>query len=110
MSDDPTRPGKNAGQISLRTIELRGPLPLTADQRRRARFLRFVVGKGWAEIAAALGRSEQDIRHALANARTRRKEPGRGTVNVSPATIEHLRSLQQPDEPMWQTVDRLLGL
>lgn len=103
-------PGKDAGQTSPRTIELRGPMPLTADQRRRARFLRFDMGMDYPDIAAAIGRSEPDVRHALANARTALQDPKRGTVNVSPAAIERLRLLQLPDEPMWQTVNRVLGI
>ncbi len=106
----PRTPGAYAGQISPQTIILRGPLPLNEEQRRWARFLRFDVGLDWPDIAAAIGRSEQDVRHALANARTRRGAPRRGTLNVSLAAIERFRSLQLPNEAMWQTVNRVMGV
>lgn len=103
-------PGKDAGQISVQTIKLRGPMPLTAAQRRRARFLRFEVGWDWPDIAADVGRSQQEVRHSLANARTLSPDPKRATVNVGPAAIERLRVLQRPGEAMWETMNRLLGI
>lgn len=110
MSILPKTPGPNCGLTSPRTLSARGPVPLSADQRRRARFLRFEAASDWPDIAADLGRTERDVRHSLANARSRRTNPPRGTVNVGPAAIERLRSLQQPGEPMWVTVNRLLGI
>lgn len=110
MATPPKRPGRNAGITSPRTLRARGPLPLTAEEREWARFLRFDAGWDWPDIAVEIGRSEQDIRHSLANARTRRADPPRGTVNVSPAAIEELRIRQLPGEPMWKTMNRILGI
>ena len=92
------------------TAHKRGPVPLTADERKRARFLRVDLNWDWPAIAADVGRSESDIRHSLATVRTRTAAPKRGTVNVSPALLDHLRSLQLPDEAMWETMNRLFGI
>ena len=105
------RPGQNAGKISERTVALRGPTALTEDQRNRARFLRFERGWDWPEIAADLGVTEQEVWYALATARTSRPTPPpRFTTNISPAAHEKLKQLQVPGEPMWKTVNRLVGI
>lgn len=104
------RPTKDAGLISPRTIIARGPMPLTAEQRRWAKFLRFEAHWDFPDVAIAVGRSEADVRHALANARTRRKTEPRVTVNVSPAAGAVFRAAALPDEPMWETVNRVLGI
>lgn len=104
------QPGKNAGQISVRTTVLRGPIPLTADQRRWARFLRFEVGLDWPDVVTATGRTERDIRHSLANARTPHVKPKRVAINVGPTAGDRLRAMQLPGEAMWQTVNRLLNI
>ena len=106
----PKRPGKNAGDVSARTLDRRGPMPLTAEQRRRARFLRFDVHWDWPLIVLDLGRSERDIRHSLASCRTPRTNPKRGTINVGLAALAELRARQLKGEAMWETVNRLLGL
>jgi hypothetical protein len=85
-------------------------MPLTAEERARARFLRFEAHHGWPDIAVAIGRSEEDIRHSLANARTRSPNPKRGTANLSPAALDHLKGQMLPGEALWQTVNRIFGL
>jgi hypothetical protein len=104
------RPGKNAGEMSSKTELLRGPLPLTKDQRAMARFLRFEVGKDWPDVASAVGRTIEEVRHALANARTAHNQRKRVTLNVSPALGELVESYQLPGEAMWQTMNRLFGV
>lgn len=105
------RPGRAAGKINPKTVHSRGSSPLTKPQRDRARFLRFDLHWDWPEISANLGRSERDIRHSLANARTVPSQPRkRVTENVSVAAHERLRTLQLPNEAMWQTVNRILGI
>lgn len=105
------RPGRRAGDINPETVHHRGPMPLTKPQRERARFLRFELDLDWSEISADLGRSEQDIRHSLANARTVPSHPRkRVTENVSLAAHERLRALQLPGEAMWKTINRVLGI
>ena len=106
----PTRPGMNAGEVGPRTLERRGPLPLTEAERAYARFLRFDVNMDWPDVATAVHRTEADVRHSLASARTRRTSPRRGTVNVGLAAIDRLRKLQSPGEPMWQVMNRVLGI
>lgn len=107
---DPKTPGTHAGDMNPLTGVLRGPMPLTADQRKRARFLRFTAHWDWPDIATDLGRSEQDIRHSLANARTTRSDPSRGTMNVSIAAYDWFKAHQLPGESMWQTVNRIVGV
>jgi len=104
------RPAPDAGLISPRTVAARGPIPLTADQRRHAKFLRFEVGLDFPAVAAAIGRSEAEVRHSLANARTRRSVEKRVTANISPAAAAHLRRIALPGEPVWQTINRVFGI
>ena len=110
MSVDPKIPGPHAGDMNPLTGILRGPMPLTADQRKRAKSLRFNQKWDWPDIAADLKRSQQDIQHSLANARTPRTNPARGTANISLAALDKIKAQQLPDEAMWETVNRLMGV
>ena len=110
MQFDPKVPGPHAGEVSPRTLASRSPISLTDEQRSRAKFLRFGEGWDWCDIAADLGRSEADIQHSLANARSRQGEPHRRSLNVSVAAAESLRKLAHPGEPAWKTVNRILGI
>lgn len=91
------------------TSLLRGPMPLTAAERKIAKRLRL-TGMGWPMIASAIGRSEDDVRHGLATIRTRHTIPARGTLNVSTEAKAQIESLQLPKEAVWETVNRLLGI
>ena len=88
---------------------MRGPVPLTADQRRRAKSMRL-KNIEFAAIAAILSRSEADVRHSLATVRTRREDPPRLTINVSPAAKDRFDKLRHPGEAMWETVNRVVGI
>lgn len=103
------KPGVDAGKISAHTQEVRGPMPLTADQRRRAKSMRLKAFD-FPMIAAILGRSETDVRHGLATVRTRRDDPTRATLNVSPAAKEQLDKLRHPGEAIWETFNRVIGI
>ena len=85
-------------------------MPLRADQRRQAKSLRE-RGFEWADVAAAIGRTEGDIRHALANARTPSPNPKRATLNVSLESYEaFLTKYRVPGEKVWETFNRLMGV
>jgi hypothetical protein len=68
------------------------------------------AGVDWPVIAISLGRLEKDVRHGLATVRTHRSNPTRATLNISPAAMEEIKKLQHPGEPMWETVNRLVGV
>jgi hypothetical protein len=110
LTFDPKTPGPNAGQMSAYTATLRGPLPLTPYERRRARYLRVYRGWDWPDIAREIGRTEEDIKHSLATLRTLRRDPARWTANLTIAARDRIRMLQYPGETIWQTVNRLVGV
>ena len=84
-------------------------MPLTADQRRRAKAMRL-KDFDFAVIAALLSRTEADVRHGLATVRTPRDDPPRVTLNISPAAKQRLDTLRHPGEAMWETINRVVGI
>ncbi len=101
-------PGSGAGDMSLRTQLLRPAIGLTEKQVTQARTLR----RGGAEpsaIAEAMGLPLEEVEKALVQMRSRRPETTRGTLNVTLAAHRLVMSERQGDEPLWQTMDRLLS-
>ena len=99
----------DAGDTHPHTIELRAPVTLTPEQKQQARAWREVGLEFW-EIAVEMGLSEQEVQLALATLRCKRADPPRISLNVSPAAAEFFKHRQLPGEPMWKTVNRILGL
>ena len=101
-------PGSGAGDMSHRTQLLRPAIGLTEKQVTQARKLR----RGGAEpstIAEAMGAPLEEVEKALVQMRSRRPETTRGTLNVTLAAHRLVLSERQGDEPLWQTMDRLLS-
>lgn len=102
-----TPPGPHAGDMSPLTKVLRPRLGLTPEQCREARRLRR-ARQEIASIAAALGAAEEDVRHALAAMRTKKRDASRRSLNVTLAAHEFVAREAVEGESRWQTVDRLL--
>jgi hypothetical protein len=106
----PTRgPRPFAGMMNPLTNHLRGPVPLKAYERKRAKALRQ-AGWDFPDIAIEIGRSEKDVRHSLATIRTSPSKPARGTINVTLDLYAYLKGLQLPGEAMWETMNRQFGV
>lgn len=107
----PRPPAPNCGEVSPLTEALRPFIGLPkemADQARRLK--RRYHALTTTEIAARLGGvSEQAVRQALATMRTRASGPTRRTLNVGVLEYEFVEAHRLPDEPLWQTVNRLLN-
>jgi len=102
-----TPPGPHAGDMSPLTRILRPPLGLSVEQCQEARRLRR-AGHEIADIAAAVGASEDNVRQALAAMRTKKRGATRRTLNVTLAAHEFVSGEAVAGESYWQTVDRLL--
>jgi hypothetical protein len=96
--------GAHAGDTAKATLAI-----LTPEQRRRAKQWRQTGLEIW-EVAEEMGLPEDAVALALANVRTKRGDPPRATLNVSPAAAELVKCAQRPGEPIWMTVNRLLGI
>lgn len=99
----------NAGEMNRQTERLRAPIKLTDEQRQQAKEWRKVGLDFW-EIAEEMKLDENDIKHAVANIRMKRINPPRRSLNVSIAAAELVDRMKWPDEAVWQTVNRLLGI
>ena len=84
-----------------------GLSPERCDLARRAK--RVNPDATPAEIAAQLGAAEADVVLALATLRSRNPRRTRGTINGTLEAEDLIRREGRNDEPVWQTLDRLLG-
>lgn len=100
-------PGSGSGEMSQRTAALRPPIALTPEEAGKARALRR-KGADPAAIAAHFGVPVEEVEKALVQMRSRRPETTRGTLNVTLAAHRFVLGERQGDEPMWQTMDRLV--
>ena len=100
-------PGSGSGEMSRRTQALRPSIALTPAEAGRARSLRR-RGDEPAAIAARFGVSIEEVEKALVQMRSPRPETTRGTLNVTLAAHRFVMGERQGDEPLWQTIDRLL--
>ena len=100
-------PGSGSGEMSRRTEALRPAILLTPRQAAEARRLRR-AGHESEQIAQALSLPLEEIEKALVQMRSPRPETTRGTLNVTLAAHRVIMRERQGDEPIWQTVDRLV--
>jgi hypothetical protein len=100
-------PGSGSGEMSRRTQALRPNIALTEQQARKARSLRR-AGEAAPTIAERLGVAVEEVEKALVQMRNPRPETTRGTLNVTLAAHKFVLSERQGEEPLWQTMDRLL--
>jgi hypothetical protein len=100
-------PGSGSGEMSRRTVALRPAIGLSPRQREEARRLRR-VGHEPARIAEAIGAPLEEVEKALVQMRMPRPETTRGTLNVTLAAHALVMKERQGNEPLWQTMDRLL--
>jgi len=100
-------PGTGSGEMSRRTIALRPSIALLPRQRDEARRLRR-TGLEPAQIAEAIGAPLEEVEKALVQMRMPRPETTRGTLNVTLAAHALVMKERQGNEPLWQTMDRLL--
>ena len=100
-------PGSGSGEMSRRTQALRPSIALTPAEAGKARSLRR-KGEAPADIAAKFGVPVEEVEKALVQMRSPRPETTRGTLNVTLAAHRFVMGERQGDEPLWQTIDRLL--
>lgn len=100
-------PGSGSGEMSKRTEALRPAIALTPKQAAEARRLRR-AGQAPDAIADALALPLEEVEKALVQMRSPRPETTRGTLNVTLAAHRLVMQERQGDEPIWQTVDRML--
>ena len=100
-------PGSGSGEMSRRTQALRPSIALTPAEAGKARSLRR-KGQEPAAIAAHFGVAVEEVEKALVQMRSPRPETTRGTLNVTLAAHRFVMGERQGDEPLWQTIDRLL--
>lgn len=100
-------PGSGSGEMSRRTQALRPAIGLTPAQTTEARRLRRAGAEPDA-IAVQLGVPQDEVEKALVQMRSPRPETTRGTLNVTLAAHRLLMSERRGDEPVWQTIDRVL--
>ena len=100
-------PGSGSGEMSRRTQALRPSIALTPAEAGKARSLRR-RGEAPADIAAKFGVPVEEVEKALVQMRSPRPETTRGTLNVTLAAHRFVMGERRGDEPLWQTIDRLL--
>ncbi len=100
-------PGSGSGEMSRRTQALRPSIALTPAEAGKARSLRR-KGEAPADIAARFGVPVEEVEKALVQMRSPRPETTRGTLNVTLAAHRFVMGERQGDEPLWQTIARLL--
>jgi hypothetical protein len=93
--------------MSRRTQALRPAIALDQKQASKARRLRR-AGAEPAAIAEAMDVPVEEVEKALVQMRSPRPETTRGTLNVTLAAHRLIMQERQGDEPVWQTVDRML--
>ncbi len=100
-------PGSGAGEMSRRTERLRPTLGLAPAQVALARRLRR-AGHEPEQIAEALSVALDEVEKALMQMRSPRPETTRGTLNVTLAAHKVFLAERIGNEPLWQTVDRVV--
>jgi hypothetical protein len=100
-------PGSGSGEMSRRTQALRPNIALEPKEAAKARALRR-QGEAPAAIAARFGVPVEEVEKALVQMRSPRPESTRGTLNVTLAAHRFVLAERQGDEPLWQTMDRLV--
>jgi hypothetical protein len=100
-------PGSGSGEMSRRTRALRPAIALTPQEAAKARSLRR-RGEEPERIAAHFGVPVEEVEKALVQMRSPRPETTRGTLNVTLAAHRFIMAERRGDEPMWQTMDRLV--
>jgi hypothetical protein len=100
-------PGAGSGEMSRRTAALRPQIALTPEESAKARALRR-RGAEPEEIAAHFAVPLTEVEKALVQMRSPRPETTRGTLNVTLAAHRLVMAERVGDEPLWQTMDRLL--
>ena len=100
-------PGAGSGEMSRRTQALRPSIALEPREQAKARKLRRAGAEPLA-IAEAMGVPVEEVEKALVQMRSPRPETTRGTLNVTLAAHRLIMQERVGDEPIWQTVDRML--
>ncbi|GAC1341053.1 MAG: hypothetical protein NVSMB18_12340 [Acetobacteraceae bacterium] len=100
-------PGSGSGDMSRRTQQLRPAIALDAKQAAKARRLRRAGAEPQA-IAEAMALPLEEVEKALVQMRSPRPETTRGTLNVTLAAHRLIMQERVGDEPIWQTIDRML--
>jgi len=100
-------PGSGSGEMSRRTQALRPEIALAPNEAAKARALRR-QGAAPAEIAARFGVPVEEVEKALVQMRSPRPESTRGTLNVTLAAHRFILGERQGEEPLWQTMDRVV--
>ena len=100
-------PGSGSGEMSRRTVLLRPQIGLTPAQQTQARRLRRAGAEPDA-IAEALSLPRDEVEKALLQMRSPRPETTRGTLNVTLAAHKLIMKERVGEEPIWQTMDRML--
>jgi hypothetical protein len=100
-------PGSGSGEMSRRTAALRPEIALTPAQADAARRMRRRGHEPHA-IAAHFSVAVEEVEKALLQMRSPRPETTRGTLNVTLAAHRFVMQERRGDEPVWQTVDRLV--
>lgn len=101
-------PGSGSGEMSRRTQLLRPAIAMSEKQVSEARRLRRAGAEPDA-IAAAMGLPLDEVEKALVQMRSPRPETTRGTLNVTLAAHKLIMRERVGDEPLWQTMDRLVN-
>lgn len=101
-------PGSGSGEISRRTRLLRPAIALSDSQVTEARRRRRAGAEPDA-IAAIMGFPLEEIEKALVQMRSPRPETTRGTLNVTLAAHRVVMNERIGNEPLWQTMDRLVN-
>ncbi len=100
-------PGSGSGEMSRRTQLLRPSIALSDRQVTEARRLRRAGAEPDA-IASAMGLPLDEVEKALVQMRSPRPETTRGTLNVTLAAHRQIMKERIGDEPIWQTMDRMV--
>lgn len=100
-------PGSGSGEMSRRTQLLRPSIALSAKQVSQARRMRRAGAEPIA-IASAMGLPQDEVEKALVQMRSARPETTRGTLNVTLAAHRLIMKERVGEEPIWQTMDRML--
>ncbi len=100
-------PGSGSGEMSRRTQLLRPSIALSDKQVTEARRQRR-AGAEPDVIAAAMGLPLDEVEKALVQMRSPRPETTRGTLNVTLAAHRLIMKERVGDEPIWQTMDRMM--
>ena len=100
-------PGSGSGEMSRRTQALRPDIALEPKEAAKARALRR-QGLAPGEIAQRFNVPVEEVEKALVQMRSPRPESTRGTLNVTLAAHRFVMAERQGEEPLWQTIDRLV--